>query len=484
MTAPDGGQLPNNVVAFQPRAVAGDWTATEMERLAELSRKLEAEGAHVGSVYGVSDAGDPWCVITNEADEVLIHVARIGGRFVIHDAAADALQDGDTLWSACDRLLGPAWRDGREDGVVIPLHQAQALLALVAALVFEHEGYDQRPVSSPAPQTVHANAEPAKGAVATAMAAAVADDHHGPAAAASVTSPDEASASVKTASLQPAEPVMLAAASPAPDSAAPPSSGPLHAMTLEPLQLVAVGATVAGPGPGGEEVGRVLLGTHGGDVLAGGSGDDTLAGGGAGPGQIDVLLGGGGADRLLMAAHTVAIGGPGHDVFVFSRAPAPDLHPQAPPSFSLQSGAVVAPPPSVAPPAHPTPDPPTTGTTEHPPTPQGGVIVDFTTDDRLDFGPGGQVTVVSVNTVADVLAGLHGNPALASFSTTPGSAVGFDVNGDGVADLTVLVAGPAAASLTVGTKTGGAAPPEATLDHPEAFLASIHTLVPGAFLLG
>jgi hypothetical protein len=491
MTPPDGGQAPSNVVAFQPRAAAGDWTAAELQRLAELSRKLEAEGAHVGAVYGVSDAGDPWCVITNDADEVLMHVARIGGRFVIHDAAADALQDGDTLWSACDRLLGHAWRDGREDGVVIPLHQAQALLALVAALIFEHEGRPDRPAPAPVLQTAHTHAEPA-GALTVAMAAATIEDLHGTPRAAALAIPDENLPGLRTASLAPTDARAAgpaAAASPL-DPASSAGAGPAHAAAADPVQLAAA-APGAGPGQSLGDAGRVLTGGHGGDVLVGGPGDDTLAGGGAGHGQIDLLLGGGGSDRLIMAERTVAVGGAGHDVFVFSRTAGSEAHPhpQGPPS--LESGAtatsILPPPTSLAPgqptaPEHPTPEHPTSGPTAPPPL-QGGVIMDFTTEDRLDFGPGGAVTVVGVKAVSDVLAGLHEQLTLAVYGATPGEAVDFDFNGDGVADLTVLVAGSGAASLTVGTRIAGAAAAESATDHA-AFMATIHTLVPGAFLLG
>jgi hypothetical protein len=103
----------SNVVPFTPRAESGGWSAGERARLSELADRLAADGIHVRVVYGATDAGDPWCVITDEFDEVLVHVARINGQFVVHDAAADVVEEDDTLWTAVDRLLGADWRDGQ-----------------------------------------------------------------------------------------------------------------------------------------------------------------------------------------------------------------------------------------------------------------------------------------------------------------------------------------------------------------------------------
>ena len=96
------------VLAFPVRPEHGDWTRCERDRLSELAGHLVARGARRQPTFGLSDRGDPWCVITDAADEVLVHVARIDGRFVAHDAAADAVGAGDSLGSAFDRMLGRA----------------------------------------------------------------------------------------------------------------------------------------------------------------------------------------------------------------------------------------------------------------------------------------------------------------------------------------------------------------------------------------
>jgi hypothetical protein len=173
-----------------------------------------------------------------------------------------------------------------------------------------------------------------------------------------------------------------------------------------------VGLTLTG-GAGND----VLLGGKSGDHLIGGAGNDTLIGGGAHAGQIDLLEGGAGDDRLTLGARTVAIGGEGHDTFVV-----PSL----------------APPPEGAKPADP--QAPASAQTS-------GVILDFTKDDKLELAP--TAAVVSVTQTADVLSGLHGFTAFTRTPATPGVTVGIDLDGDGRADTYVLVAGSGTSSLTV-----------------------------------
>lgn len=88
------------VVPYVPRHAARGWSSGERARLAELTDRLSVHGARVDASYGVSDLGDPWCVITDDRDEVLVHVARIDGRVVVHDAASGAVRDEDTVWRA------------------------------------------------------------------------------------------------------------------------------------------------------------------------------------------------------------------------------------------------------------------------------------------------------------------------------------------------------------------------------------------------
>lgn len=333
-----------NVIPFTPRASAGDgWTAAERARLAELAERLSAQGGKVEAVYGVSDEGDPWCVIKDENEEVLVHVARINGQFVIHDAAADAVQEDDTLWTACDRLLGEGWSDARDD-VVVPLtaRQIQSVIALALAVAFVHDvQHAEAAVETETPAHPEADASittaapaidqdsaegtrhdllvnqatPEDDAASTAGAAAA---HEAPAVASPATSLDDA----------PADDTELVSQTTEVEDAGPSSPADSDADTALVLRGTEGDDTLQG-GSGDDTIyggagNDSLQGGEGADILHGGSGADTLDGGGAAPMQVDILDGGEGDDVIMLAGTTVATGGEGADTFVITQRPAAD----------------------------------------------------------------------------------------------------------------------------------------------------------------
>lgn len=432
----------SNVVPFVPRSAGGDWTAGERERLSELAGKLEAGGAKVEAAYGVSDAGDPWCVITDQGGEVLIHVARIGGQFLIHDAAADAVQEDDTLWSAFERLMGPGWREGGDDDMVVSLRQAQSVLALVAALLFVREIAHQDG-QVPADDTAAPDLA-TQVAQAGAMVLAAVHGEVGSALTAPNHAPEDSSPRRQALVAKSAETPSDGAADPSPAPAPAPQEPAVQHAAVQPMALAEavahadVGKTLSGGDGGATLVGGsgddLLRGGKGGDHLIGGGGNDTLIGGGAGEGQIDLLEGGAGDDRLVLGARTVAIGGEGHDVFVIPTLEAATQADKAP---ATEGAAPVA--------------------------QTSGVILDFTKDDHIELGHGAQV--VSVTQVVDVLDGMHGFSTLAKQPVTPGVRLGVDLNGDGVADTYVMVAGSGAGSLTVTVQPKGGSSPLESQGH-------------------
>lgn len=402
----------SNVIPFEPRPNAGGgWTAAERARLSELADRLGADGVKVEVVYGMTDEGDPWCVIKDDQEEVLIHVARINGQFVIHDASADAIQEGETLWSACDRLLGGDWREHRDDVVVsLSARQVQTFIALVVAATFIYDVND----ADAAVETVHA-APPVGGevVVAAAVVAAATGEDQRP----DIAAPEER-AEQRNAALPPAshdEPAR--APDPAPEEKAveihsesetPFQETPAPVVTAEVEHIAAHGSqqneTVHG-GDGGETLhggdgNDSILGGGGADHLYGGAGDDTLDGGAAPQGAFDVLDGGDGNDRLLLSGSTIAIGGKGADTFVIKGQPAPD-------------GLL-------------------------------GVVMDFSMadGDKVMFR-NKEIVVTSRTDEANIFTGTHGyneNSTLTS-TPTPGERVGVDLDGDGKEDGYLLFGG-------------------------------------------
>jgi hypothetical protein len=447
----------SNVVPFTPRADTGGWSAGERARLSELADRLAADGIHVRVVYGATDAGDPWCVITDENDEVLVHVARIDGQFVIHDAAADVVEQDDTLWTAVDRLLGAGWRDGQAE-VVVPMaaRQAQTFLALVVAAAFfdmtaqAHDAPDVTPHDTPAEVLAAFVA-----AVTLAAPAASAEEHQrferlaapadetSPGDAGTTTAEDAPKAEAAKDEIKPAD-----AATAGSDDTAPTAREP----ALVAQQAHGPGQNHLQGGDGRDELvggsgDDSLNGGGGADHLVGGAGDDTLAGGGAGATGVDVLEGGDGDDQIQMGAHVVAIGGAGNDTFV----------------LDLPKDAKTEPTP---PPQH-----------------QFGVILDFTAGDHLAGVGGHAVNVISATAQNDVLAGLRGFTFTGRPpppDSVPGYRVEVDVDGDNKVDGFVMVAGTGAAGL-VGHLGDPPPHPDAPTD---AVISTAHVAPPPGDFLG
>lgn len=402
-----------NVVPFTPRANAGGgWSAQERARLSELADRLAANGIKVEVVYGVTDEGDPWCVIKDDQEEVLIHVARIDGQFVIHDAAADAIQQGETLWSACDRLLGGDWREAREDVVVsLSARQMQTFMAVVVAATFIQQADDAQAAVTPQAETAHAP-PPIMVAAAQAVVADGADQQR-PDLLAPEKRPAEGSARTAATLVSDAAagseppPVVTAAVEPPPASvAAPVETAPEPTSTpilVEAAPIPKGGETLRG-GDGddtlqGGDGDDSLLGGAGSDHLYGGDGNDTLDGGVAQQGEVDFLDGGAGDDQIQMTSATIARGGEGADAFVFHGPPA-------------TNGLL-------------------------------GVVTDFSLGDgdRLVFQGREAATIVSVQPKPDILEGRE-NAFTAGTNvakTEPGVRVGVDLDGDGKEDGYVLL---------------------------------------------
>jgi hypothetical protein len=105
----------SKVVRFVPRS-HGDWTFAERAGLAAVARRM---GVRHAAACGLSDRGEPWCVVTDGAGEVVLHIARIDGRILAHEPMVDTTHDADTLAGALARLpserTAAAWRTRRID---------------------------------------------------------------------------------------------------------------------------------------------------------------------------------------------------------------------------------------------------------------------------------------------------------------------------------------------------------------------------------
>lgn len=300
----------------------GDWSVSERARLEALAERFAAMADGVEVVFGATDEGDPWCVVKDAYDDILVHVARIGGRFVIHYALDDALREGADLQAVLGERL--QWEEDEDrESVVVPFsRQAQSFIALIIAASFFYETQHLDPLARPPGTDVEGAAqEPA--ALALGAEFAGPDLPHAKAAAAGLMldsllfpsrsfaaasdpAPEAGHASVWTvggegAAAYPTE-ASVALLQPASWSVEPAASA---MATFEASAVRVRAAAVAGPEPSPP-------------ATAGGGG------GGTAP-NVDAFTAGArqqtvdgtaGADRIAMGPNVVAHGGAGADIFV------------------------------------------------------------------------------------------------------------------------------------------------------------------------
>lgn len=430
------------VLAFAPRPPAGDWTASERGLLLLLTQHLEKSYGEVDVIFGQTDSGDPWYVVTDANQDVLVHVARIDGQFVVHDAAVDMFHQVGSLWSALRQMLASGAPE-EPAGVVVSFNpgsrEAQSFLSLVIAvglyLELRDAGFGE--ISRLDFGSLPRGGDLAVEGVASKLIAALNLDvdrieSRGVPQPASANE-NGAQPSVKPEGVQAAAietpwaaltGLIVSKATHAETFAvAPPSSGPPAQLqqtdgskTAEAggTQGFAGTASVINGTPGAD----IIVGTADADVIRAGAGDDYIDGGGARSG-IDRIDGGAGNDRIVMNARVVASGGTGADTFLIS-AKAP----------TNKAEALL------------------------------GVILDYAAaqGDHLAVLGKGQLTVVSATAVSNVLSAQENALAEATTHlvtdvtrTVAGTRVGFDVDGDGHEDVFILVGGANTAAFRIGT---------------------------------
>lgn len=305
------------VVPFVMRVrESGDWTPMERARLQELADRLAAGGVEVEVIFGATDEGDPWCVVTDGNGDVLIHVARIDGKFVVHSAVDDAVNESIDLHSALrDHLAAAEEVFAPQSATILPFtaRQGQTFLALVVAAAFFYEtsgvagvaeaaeAADLSPLPDPPPPDLEADSPLQAREVAVQGSA---QQQPAPQAAASASAGPTTAAAAAPAAIEPPPPA-AAVVTPGPTAqveAAQPGPEPERALVL---------------GTDGDDL---LVGTAADEHIVGGAGNDTLRGGGGN----DILEGGAGDDRLELAAGVTAIGGAGADTFVVQAPTASD----------------------------------------------------------------------------------------------------------------------------------------------------------------
>jgi len=298
---------------------SGDWTASERARLQELADRLAASGVEVDVIFGATDEGDPWCVVTDGNGDVLIHVARIGGAFVVHSAVDDAINENVDLHAALrDHLDTTEAALAPQSATILPFgltaRQGQTFLALVVAASFFYEtagvGAEAEAAELPPPELPTEPSPPAPDADAPSQDRELATQG-------AALHPGSNPAAAVVALVMPAPDP---APAPAPQEAS--ASAPANVPAIQPIEPAPVAkADTTLSAPVRTEAPAVIRGTDGDDLLVGTSADEHIVGGAGadtlrGGGGHDLLDGGAGDDRIELTAGVTAVGGEGADTFV------------------------------------------------------------------------------------------------------------------------------------------------------------------------
>lgn len=388
------------VLQFAKVQTGDDWTPSERVQLREIWSQLTADIEDLEVVFGKSDLGDPWCVIGDESGDVMLHVARISGEFVVHSTAADTVAEGFDLWNTVARLLGSSIRDRRGEVLSFPSDSATAsaialFLSIALAGEMGHLTDDfQRSLGAMGPpkdEVTNSNREPTP---STGASEATRHDES--------RLQHEAPSSRQEQYAQPPHPDDQAAHghasnSPEPSAAeasrAPLASTPPRANSGEAEAPMAANA----PPPTGDARGLNSV-----SALA----DVTDKNRAAATGNL-LVEGGDGADRLQLSARWVTAGADGADVFV-----AEALNPAPAETTTSDEPRLL------------------------------GVVADLieAQGDRLEFSGGATAIAVGTRLESDVLAHLRNLPAMSTVPEVAGRRIDFDLDGDGTSDAFLLVA--------------------------------------------
>src|ERR1700679_914891 len=72
------------VFSFIRQRTPRDWSAQDIAEFYRVEAALIQAGLHVSSARGLTDEGEPWFAFCrSDDDEIIIHFARIDGRYVI-----------------------------------------------------------------------------------------------------------------------------------------------------------------------------------------------------------------------------------------------------------------------------------------------------------------------------------------------------------------------------------------------------------------
>lgn len=129
----------SKVIPFRKKVDAGGWRSDEFAECYRVVELLARSGLPVSIDSGVTDEGEPWAIVLREdSGDVLLHLARLDGKFVVISAAGPFAQRGDSLRAVLDTAIrtgGLAMltrHSATANSDILRLHPATLIAAFIA----------------------------------------------------------------------------------------------------------------------------------------------------------------------------------------------------------------------------------------------------------------------------------------------------------------------------------------------------------------
>ncbi len=131
--------MSSSVILFQKKVDSVGWCPDELAECYRVVGLLARSGLPVSIDSGLTDEGEPWAIVLREdTGDVLLHMARLDGSFVVVSAAGPIAQRGESLRAVLDAAVrsgGLAMltrRSAAADSEVLRLHPATLIAAFIA----------------------------------------------------------------------------------------------------------------------------------------------------------------------------------------------------------------------------------------------------------------------------------------------------------------------------------------------------------------
>ena len=93
---------------------ASDWTNQELADLYRAHTLIQAAQPGLDADRGISDEGDPWFLIGKANGDVLVHICRIQGMYILDSVALSHVLKGQNFNSLVDNFLATVTKDREE----------------------------------------------------------------------------------------------------------------------------------------------------------------------------------------------------------------------------------------------------------------------------------------------------------------------------------------------------------------------------------